>query len=63
MLSDLPAILTLQEAAKFLRVSELTIRRWIRDGILEAIQPTGRLGHYRIKREEIERLMAGKEQP
>ncbi len=53
--------LTLKEAARILSVSPYTLRRWIRQGRLEAFRlPTARSG-WRVPRQEIERLLARKE--
>jgi excisionase family DNA binding protein len=52
-------LLTVREVARQLRVDDTTIRRWIKDNILEAI----RLPHkntreaYRIKKSTIEKLL------
>ena len=42
-------VLTIKEIAEFLRVNERTVRRWINDGSLPALQ-LGR--EYRIDRED-----------
>lgn len=53
------ALLTVREVAKQLRVDDTTVRRWIRDGALEAI----RLPHrgvreaYRIKQATMDRML------
>ena len=47
--------LTAPEAARMLRVSVHTIHRYVRDGEISGIQLPG--GQYRIRREEIERLL------
>ncbi len=53
--------LTLKEAAQILSVDPLTLRRWIRRGLLQAVRlPTARSG-WRVPRYEIERLLARKE--
>ena len=46
-------VLTLSEAAAYLRVHYETVRRWCRDGLL----PTTRLGHTRrVRRQDLDRL-------
>jgi excisionase family DNA binding protein len=49
---DAPELLTVAEAAKYLRVSIDTIRRWCRSGELPCKNLGDRAG-YRIKREDI----------
>lgn len=46
--------LTVEEIAKQLRVSPDTVRRWIREGRLPAIDL---VGQYRIRREDYERFL------
>jgi excisionase family DNA binding protein len=52
-------LLTVSEVAKILRVDDTTVRRWVKNGVLEAIS----LPHvnsrqsYRIKRETLERVL------
>lgn len=46
-------ILTIEEAAKLLKVSEATIRRWVKNGKLVAFR-AGR--EYRLKKEDINKL-------
>ena len=47
--------LTVEEITKQLRVSQDTVRRWIREGRLPAIDL---IGQYRIKREDYEKFLA-----
>lgn len=55
--------LTLKEAATALRVSELTLRRWLKQGLIRGAKlPTARAG-WRIPRREIERLLRLPEPP
>lgn len=49
--------LTVTEAAFYLGVSELTIRRRIKDGVLNAVQGGGVI---RLRRSEIDRYMEGR---
>lgn len=52
-------LLTVTEVADILRVDPTTVRRWIKNGVLEAVS----LPHkdkrqaYRIKRETVEKLL------
>jgi excisionase family DNA binding protein len=46
--------LTVEEIAKQLRVSPDTVRRWIREGRLPALDL---IGQYRIRREDYERFL------
>ena len=46
--------LTVEEIAKQLRVSQDTVRRWIRDGKLPAIDL---IGQYHIRREDYEKFL------
>ncbi|HZS76904.1 MAG TPA: helix-turn-helix domain-containing protein [Ktedonobacteraceae bacterium] len=46
--------LTVEEIARQLKVSPDTVRRWIREGRLPAIDL---IGQYRIKREDYERFL------
>jgi excisionase family DNA binding protein len=49
-------LLTTAEAARMLRVSQKTIGRWVRLGQLPAVRLPS--GQFRIKRAEVERLLA-----
>jgi excisionase family DNA binding protein len=49
--------LTVAEVAAALRVSEETIRNWLRSGRLEGSLPGGRKAGYRIAKESVDRLM------
>ena len=53
---DLPDLMTLQEVAKFLRVSPLTIRRWGKKGKLPPIRINTR-GDRRYTKEAVLRLV------
>ena len=49
--------LTLKEAARALRVSELTLRRWLQRGLIRGAKlPTARAG-WRIPKSEVDRLL------
>ncbi len=51
---------TVSEAAKYLKVSDYTIRRWIKEGKIHSEKPgNGKTARHRIPRSELERL-AGK---
>ncbi len=49
---DLPDLITIKEAAQFLRVSPLTLKRWGKRGKLPAIRINSR-GDRRYKKEAI----------
>ncbi len=51
-LEDLPALLTVKEVAKILRVSPLTVKRWTKRGRLPAIRINSR-GDRRYRKETI----------
>jgi excisionase family DNA binding protein len=55
-------LLTVREVAKQLRVDDSTVRRWIRNGVLEAIilprRGAGRI--YRIRRSTLDALLASR---
>lgn len=58
-------LLTVSEVARILRVDNTTVRRWVKQGILEAIS----LPHlnerqaYRIKRETLNRVLGSSTLP
>lgn len=54
-MAQVPALLTAPEVADQARVSPETVRRWVREGLLPAIElPSGRL---RFRPEDIEALL------
>jgi excisionase family DNA binding protein len=57
-------LLTISEVADILRVDDTTVRRWVKQGALEAVilpHVNERQG-YRIKRETLNRVLSGNEQ-
>ncbi len=56
-------LLTVREVAEQLRVDDTTVRRWIKNGILEAITlpHRGARQAYRIRRETLNALLAPSE--
>jgi len=58
-------LLTVREVAKRLRVDDTTVRRWIKNGVLDAITlpHRGTRQAYRIRRSTLERLLAPSQQP
>ncbi len=58
-------LLTVREVAKQLRVDDTTVRRWIKNGVLEAITlpHRGTRQAYRIRRSTLEALLAPSQQP
>jgi excisionase family DNA binding protein len=53
-------LLTVREVARHLRVDDTTVRRWIKNGVLEAITlpHRGARQAYRIRRSTLEALLA-----
>jgi excisionase family DNA binding protein len=54
-------LLTTQEVAQILRVDGTTVRRWIRDGLLQAVAlpSKGNRQVYRVRRASIETMIGG----
>jgi excisionase family DNA binding protein len=54
-------LLTVSEVARILRVDDTTIRRWVRDGALQAVilPHVNHRQAYRIKRETLEKVLTG----
>ena len=52
--NDNDRLMTVTEAAKFLKLSVLTLYKYIKDGNLEAVQFGGR---YRIKQSSLDRFI------
>ena len=54
-------LLTVSEVADILRVDDTTVRRWVKQGALEAIilPHVNERQAYRIKRETLNKLLAG----
>ncbi len=65
MVNDDADLLTVREVAKQLRVDDTTVRRWIKNGVLEAITlpHRGARQAYRIRRATLEALLASTEEP
>ena len=54
-------LLTVSEVARILRVDDTTVRRWIKQGVLEAV-PLPKRGvrqAYRVRRETVDKLLKG----
>lgn len=49
--------MTSGEVARELNMTDAAIRRWAREGLVEAIKTPG--GQYRFRREALEKLLAG----
>jgi len=62
---DEAELLTVREVAKQLRVDDTTVRRWIKNGVLEAITlpHRGARQAYRIRRTTLDALLAPPQQP
>lgn len=53
-----PKLLTVSEVANILRVDDATVRRWVKQGTLEAVRLPGELRQaYRIKRETLDKVL------
>ena len=59
MVEDMEELLTVREVARRLRVDDTTVRRWIKNGSLEAITlpHRGRRQAYRVKKSTMDRLL------
>lgn len=60
MIYDEGDLLTVREVAKQLRVDDTTVRRWIKNGVLEAISlpHKGARQAYRIRKSTLDNLLA-----
>ncbi len=60
MIQEGADLLTVREVANQLRVDDTTVRRWIKNGILEAITlpHRGQRQAYRIRRSTLEEMLA-----
>lgn len=58
-------LLTISEVAKILRVDSTTVRRWVKQGALEAVvlPHMNERQSYRIKRETLDRVLSANGQP
>ncbi len=65
MVHDEAELLTVREVAKQLRVDDTTVRRWIKNGVLEAITlpHRGARQAYRIRRTTLDALLTPQERP
>ena len=52
--------LSIKEAVEKAGVSETTIRRWVKRGILKAVQPSGRKGLILIPEAELQKVLSPK---
>jgi excisionase family DNA binding protein len=64
VVQDEADLLTVREVAKQLRVDDTTVRRWIKNGVLDAITlpHRGARQAYRIRRSTLDALLASPEQ-
>src|SRR5437764_8969063 len=64
VVQDEADLLTVREVAKQLRVDDTTVRRWIKNGILEAITlpHRGARQAYRIRRSTLDALLSPSQQ-
>jgi excisionase family DNA binding protein len=51
-------LLTLREVADVVKVSETTVRRWVRDGSLAAYK-VGKRGQLRVREQDLETFLEG----
>ena len=58
-------LLTVREVANILRVDETTVRRWIKDGALQAIKlpHDGKRVTHRVKRSTVNSILNSPNQP
>ena len=65
MVNDEADLLTVREVAQTLRVDDTTVRRWIKNGVLEAITlpHKGARQAYRIRRATLNALLTPPELP
>jgi excisionase family DNA binding protein len=58
-------LLTISEVAKILRVDSTTVRRWVKQGVLEAVvlPHLNERQSYRIKSETLERVLSANGNP
>ena len=58
-------LLTVSEVAKRLRVDETTVRRWVTNGVLEAISlpHKGKRKAYRIRQATLDKIIMGQATP
>jgi excisionase family DNA binding protein len=56
---DVEELLTISEVAQLLRVDATTVRRWVKEGLLEGVRlpRASQRQSYRIKRSTLERLL------
>lgn len=57
------ALFTIREVARRLRVEDTTVRRWIKNGSLEAITlpHRGKREQHRVRKSTLDALLAGQE--
>jgi excisionase family DNA binding protein len=65
VVQDEEDLLTVREVAKKLRVDDTTVRRWIKNGVLEAITlpHRGTRQAYRIRRSTLDTLLNSSQLP
>lgn len=65
MVEDMEELLTVREVARRLRVDDTTVRRWIKNGSLEAITlpHKGKRSAYRVKKSTMDKLMHSQHLP
>jgi excisionase family DNA binding protein len=65
MVEDMEELLTVREVARRLRVDDTTVRRWIKNGSLEAITlpHKGKRSAYRVKKSTMDKLLQSSRLP
>jgi excisionase family DNA binding protein len=61
MSSESSDLLRTEQVAKLLNVAPGTVRNWVRLGRIRSVRLPG--GQYRIPREEVEKLLQGRDEP
>ncbi len=56
VMAETPAFLTIAQAAERLRVNQMTVRRWLANGLIHGVQPAGPKGRWLIPEDELWRL-------
>ncbi|HJT54920.1 MAG TPA: helix-turn-helix domain-containing protein, partial [Ktedonobacteraceae bacterium] len=65
MTEQMDELLTVREVARRLRVDDTTVRRWIKNGALEAVTlpHSGKRSAYRVKKSTMDKLLQGPQLP
>ncbi|HLH62766.1 MAG TPA: helix-turn-helix domain-containing protein [Ktedonobacteraceae bacterium] len=65
MTEQMDELLTVREVARRLRVDDTTVRRWIKNGALEAVTlpHSGKRQAYRVKKSTMDKLLQSPQLP